>query len=266
MPTPKSLTGSKNQPGPFSLENAIMILSDNFLIVLMVLAAFIGGFFVGSIWTENQLLRNGGVANLGGTTAPAAGQPVAEGEQAEPPIENMPEVSKDEHILGNPDAKVLIVEYSDMNCPFCRRFHPTMKQIVADYGDDVAWVYRHFPFQGQNSTDAAVVSECIAESKGNDAFWKYADSITAKADVAGSLTPQIIVEAAAEVGLTEAQVTACKADTKFQEMVTAKRDGGAAAGVTGTPASIIVTADGPQEFVSGALPIDQLKTTIDAYL
>ena len=259
---------TKNPAGPFSLESAISILSDNFLIVLMVLAAFIGGFFVGSIWTENQLLRNGGLANVGGAAVPAAaGQPAAAaGEEVAPPIEKMPELTNADHKFGNQNAKITIVEYSDMNCPFCRKFHPTMKQLIADYGDDVAWVYRHFPFQGQNSTDAAVVSECIADSKGNDAFWKFVDSITAKADLGGGLSPEIIVAAAGEVGLSEAQVTACKADTKFQQIVTAQRDGGAATGVTGTPASIIVTADGPQEFVSGALPIEQLKTTVEKYL
>lgn len=233
--------------------------------MLMVLTSFIGGFFVGSIWTENQLLRTGGLA-AAGAAVPAAGQPAAAGEPVAPPIENMPEITSADHVFGTAKAKVTIVEYSDMNCPFCRKFHPTMKQLIADYGDDVAWVYRHFPFQGQNSTDAAVVSECIADSKGNDAFWKFIDSVTKKSDLDGGLSPAIIVSAAGEAGLSEAQVTACKADTKFQQIVTAQRDGGAAAGVTGTPASIIVTADGPQEFISGALPIEQLKTSVDKYL
>lgn len=259
------MSTTKNPSGPFSIESAITLFSNNFLIVLMILASFIGGFFVGSIWTENQLLRNGGLA-AGGVAAPVAGQPAAAGEQVAPPIENMPEITNADHVLGNKNAKVTIVEYSDMNCPFCRRFHPTMKQLIADYGDDVAWVYRHFPFQGQNSTDAAVVSECIADSKGNDAFWKYVDSITTKADAGSGLSPEIIVAAAGEVGLSEAQVTACKADTKFQQIVTAQRDGGTASGVTGTPASIIVTADGAQEFVSGALPLEQLKASVDKYL
>src|SRR5262245_460539 len=56
-------------------------------------------------------------------------------------------VQKDDHVLGNPNAKVVIVEYSDPECPFCRQFHDTMHQVINEYGGngDVAWVYRHFP-------------------------------------------------------------------------------------------------------------------------
>ena len=56
-------------------------------------------------------------------------------------------VDSEDHIFGNPDAPVKLVEYSDFECPFCKRVHPTLKKIMADYGIDgeVAWVYRHFP-------------------------------------------------------------------------------------------------------------------------
>lgn len=251
---------------PFSFESAVSMLSENFLIVVFVLMSFLAGFFVGSIWTENELLRSGtAIGGTAGTGAAAPGQ-VADA-APEPQIELLPEITDADHVLGSRDAAVTIVEYSDMNCPFCRRFHPTMKQVVEDYNGQVAWVYRHFAFQTQDSTDGAVLSECIAATKGNDAFWEFTDVLFEKADAQGSLSRALLVEAAAAVGLSEAQATECIASPEYQEVVTAMRDGGAAAGVTGTPASILVTADGgPQEFISGALPIDQIKATIDQYL
>ena len=77
-------------------------------------------------------------------------------------------ISADDHILGNPNAPVKIVEYSDFECPFCKRFHDTMNQIMDEYGKsgDVAWVFRHFPLDQLHPVKArteAVASECISE-------------------------------------------------------------------------------------------------------
>jgi len=87
-------------------------------------------------------------------------------------------VEEGEHILGNPaNAQVTIIEYSDFECPFCARFHPTLKRIVSESNGNVAWVYRQFPLTQihQNALERAIASECVAKIKGNDAFWKYAD-------------------------------------------------------------------------------------------
>ena len=69
-------------------------------------------------------------------------------------------VSEDDHILGNKDAKVVIIEYSDTECPYCKVFHNTLHNIV-DGNEEVAWVYRHYPipelhkkaFYEANATD-----------------------------------------------------------------------------------------------------------------
>ena len=85
-------------------------------------------------------------------------------------------ISGDDHIFGNKNADVIIVEYSDFECPFCQQFHPTLKQIVADYDGQVAWAYRHLPLESLghvNAKPAAEASECVAELGGNDAFWQY---------------------------------------------------------------------------------------------
>lgn len=95
------------------------------------------------------------------------------------PTLNVPAVNKDtDHIKGDKDASITIIEYSDMECPYCQRFHPTMQQVINDYGDKVNWVYRHFPLTSihPNAMNLALSSECVAELEGNDKFWEFVDS------------------------------------------------------------------------------------------
>src|SRR3990172_9010082 len=83
-----------------------------------------------------------------------------------------------DHIRGDPAAPVTLVEYSDFECPFCKRFHGTVKKLVDESGGRVRWVFRHFPLDDLHPVKArkeAVASECAAELGGNDAFWKFAD-------------------------------------------------------------------------------------------
>lgn len=87
--------------------------------------------------------------------------------------------SADDHIIGSPTAPIVLVEYSDFQCPFCKMIHPSLKQIVSESNGQIAWVYRDFPLyqihpEAENSANAA---ECIAALKGNDAFWKFGDAI-----------------------------------------------------------------------------------------
>lgn len=79
-----------------------------------------------------------------------------------------------DHIFGNPNAKIKIVEYSDFECPYCKNFQKTLNKIVTESDGSVSWVYRHWPLH-QNSVEKLVAAECIAKIKGNDAFWKYSD-------------------------------------------------------------------------------------------
>jgi protein-disulfide isomerase len=85
---------------------------------------------------------------------------------------------KTDHIRGNPNASVAVIEYSDYQCPFCKAVHPTYQKIMDTYGDDVMWVYRHYPLPFHpHAQKAAEGGECAAELGGNDAFWKYTDQL-----------------------------------------------------------------------------------------
>lgn len=88
-------------------------------------------------------------------------------------------VSSDDHILGNVSAKIIVIEYSDLECPFCKVFHNTMHQVVEKSNGDVAWVYRHYPIPQLHpkAFREAEATECAWEQKGNDGFWKYTDKL-----------------------------------------------------------------------------------------
>ena len=86
-------------------------------------------------------------------------------------VKNVRPVSRErDHIYGNPDAVISLIEYSDFECPFCKRFHTTPKEIVDAYGGRVNWVYRHFPLAMHNpgAQKQAEASECANELGGND--------------------------------------------------------------------------------------------------
>lgn len=90
-------------------------------------------------------------------------------------------VTEKDRIAGNPQADLTIVEYSDPECPFCKRFHETMMQAMDEYGKQgkVAWVYRHFPLDAIHSKarHEAEAIECAGELGGNDKFWEYVNTL-----------------------------------------------------------------------------------------
>jgi protein-disulfide isomerase len=91
----------------------------------------------------------------------------------------VPEVTEQDHVNGSREARIQVIEYSDFDCPFCGRFHETMNQLISEYGEagDVAWVYRHSPIEQlhPNAKEKSVVSECISELEGEEAFWEFTD-------------------------------------------------------------------------------------------
>jgi protein-disulfide isomerase len=91
----------------------------------------------------------------------------------------MAPVTDKDHIKGDISAPVKIVEYSDLECPFCKRFHTTMQDVVKSYDGKVAWVFRQFPLAQLHpkAVKEAEAAECVASLGGNAAFWKFIDKV-----------------------------------------------------------------------------------------
>lgn len=166
-------------------------------------------------------------------------------------------VTDEDHVRGDIDkAKVVIVEYSDYECPFCGRHHPTMLDIMDQYGDDVAWVYRHFPLSFHpEAKPAALAAECAAEQ---NKFWEYTDELFTNQS---SLGDDYYGELATDLGLNRSQFDDCLESEKYASKVTSDTSSGRAAGVSGTPATFV-----NGQMVSGAVPLETFVDLIDAEL
>ncbi len=176
-------------------------------------------------------------------------------------------VSDDDWYQGGKDAEVTIVEFSDLECPFCKTFHPTMQQVVDTYGDKVKWVYRHFPLTSIHSKaqKEAEAAECAGELGGNVAFWKYINRVYEVTPANNGLDPAKLPEIAQEIGLNKQKFETCLNSGKHAKDVQADAQSGVAAGARGTPYSVLIAGD--QKIpLSGALPFEQIKSTIDSLL
>ncbi len=179
-------------------------------------------------------------------------------------------ITDKDHIKGSKDAKIVVVEYSDFECPFCKRFHFTMNKLVNEYEGDVAWVYRHFPLDvlhPKNARKAALASECVASMAGNDAFWRFTDKyfeITPANDL--NNLDKTLPELAKAAGVSYTELVKCVESKRFADKVEEDAQNAQATGGQGTPWNIIVTKDGRYLPLSGAMPYETMKKIIDKIL
>ena len=176
-------------------------------------------------------------------------------------------ITESDHILGNPNAPIKIVEYSDIDCPFCSQFHDTMNQIVDEYGPSgqVAWVFRHFPLPQlhPDATLKAEASECVADLAGNSAFWGYMDRLFEREDE----TRADLALIAREVGVNTNEFNECLNGNEFEDDVQEDAADARRAGGQGTPHSIIVIEEtGERVPLQGAQPYESVKQIIDTIL
>lgn len=177
---------------------------------------------------------------------------------------------KRDHIYGRPDALVSLIEYSDFECPFCKRFHPTAKRAVDSSRGQINWVYRHFPLEFHNplAQKEAEASECAGALGGNEAFWRYADLIYERTRSNGNgLSPKSLTPFAGEIGLDEGEFRKCLEEGRFTARVQEDYDEGVRIGITGTPGNIVLNNEtGDVAPAPGAIPYEALREVIDRLL
>lgn len=231
---------------------------------------------IGSVIISLAILINGGVIKFKGVTsqgsasAPVAQAPTAPQVPPSEPTAGPVEPLKDEdHVRGNRNARILLFEYSDLECPFCKRFHPTAKQVVDEYKGQVAWVYRHFPLDQIHSKadKEAEATECAKDQGGEDGFWKMTDKIFEVTPSNNGLDPETLPKLASDLGLNQATFKTCLDSGKYAAHVEEDYQGGIKAGITGTPGNILLdTKTNKTKLIPGALPFDQFKIAIDDLL
>ena len=158
--------------------------------------------------------------------------------------------------LGPADAPVTIVEFSDYQCPYCRRAQPALDQLLSQYGDKVRFVHRDFPLDGHpRAVPSARAARCAGEQ---GRFWEYhRDLLSAP----GDLGDQDLSARAARVGLDAGRFSSCLSSDRHEDVVRQGLQDGARSNVSATPTLFI-----NGRMVMGARPFDQLQEVVDAEL
>lgn len=226
---------------------------SNFIIALLIVVSFFAGYL---FFKVKNLEQKNVVQNQ-------QNQPQ---QQAQAPTElKIKKPETNEHWRGPKDVRYVWVEYSDLECPFCKKNHPDLQKLLKEYEGKIAWVYRHFPLafhpKAQKSAEAV---ECATELGGNDAFWKMTDLIFEKMpDMQLADLPSI----AGQAGLDQNALKSCLDSNKFEQQVKNQSNEGNQAGVRATPTGVIYDLKtGKTQVVEGAYPYDSLKQSLDAFM
>ncbi len=250
---------------------SIPSLGGNLTPVLVVLL-IVASFFIGSLYTKVQVLEKGGTTVAG---AQANNQGPAAAAQPQQPTKGVASVD-DDPVLGDKDASVTIVEFSDYECPFCKRhFDDTFPQLVKNYVDTgkVKIVYRDFPlsFHDPMATKEAVAANCAREQGGDKMYFEFHDEIFKRTVSNGNgLDDAKIKTIATDLLLNISSFTTCLSNKAMEDEVKKDIADGTAAGASGTPTFLIgkTTKDGKVEgdLVVGAQPFAAFQAVIDPLL
>ena len=175
-----------------------------------------------------------------------------------------------DHILGNPDAAVKVVEYMDLECPHCKIFNTTMHQIMDYYGTSgkVAWVERPFPLGSihDKAPKEAEAAECAADQGGDAMYYKYVDKVFEVTPSNNGLDPAQLPVIAKDVGIVNIdQFNQCLSSGKYTKRVSDSYSDAIAAGGQGPP-YILVMVGTDSVVLNGAQPYDSMRAAIDTVL
>ena len=180
-------------------------------------------------------------------------------------------IDDNDHIIGSPNARIIIVEYSDTECAFCKIFHQSLLSIMQEYGGDgkVAWVYRHFPIAEihSKSLKQAEALECAAVLGGNGTFWEYTNNLYEVTPSNNGLEDSELPKIASRVGLPVDKFNICLESGEFGPRVASDIQNAEELGALGTPYSVLIdTKSGEHYPIEGAYPYAELKQVIDLIL
>jgi protein-disulfide isomerase len=239
------------------------IVSSKLTPVLVVLL-IIGSFFLGSLTTKVKMLEKG--SNNAQPTAVAQPPQVTKGVAS----------VDDDPILGDKNAPITIIEFSDYECPFCKRhFESTHPELVKRYIDTgkVKLVFRDFPlsFHDPMATKEAVAATCAREQGGDKKYFEFHDEIFKRTTSNGKgLDDAKIQTIASDLKLNMKTFTSCLSNTAKADEVKKDVADGSAAGASGTPTFLIgkSTSDGKidGDLLVGAQPFAAFQAVIDPLL
>lgn len=230
---------------------------NGYLITTIIIFAFLLGMLTNKVLYLENAVKTASKAQTNQAAAPAPTEP--------------PAVVKVDNghlpLLGNANAKVTVVEFSDFQCPFCKSFFDnTSPQLNDTYikTGKIKFAYRQFPLTSihPNAQISAEASECAEEQ---NRFWEYHDTLFKNQEtwtpLSGTDVINSLTDLAGQVGMDTNQFSTCLSTHKYKSVVDADESAGSAVGVNGTPTFFV---NGHR--LVGAVPFDQFKTLIDQEL
>ncbi|MEN9880998.1 MAG: hypothetical protein RLZZ308_181 [Candidatus Parcubacteria bacterium] len=180
----------------------------------------------------------------------------------------------DDLLTGKTKSDIIVVEYSDTECPFCAQLQPTIKKIQEEYASKVAFAYRYFPLTQihPNAFDEAKAIHCVGKLSGAEKRRAYINTLFDTKLSRQNMTLQKGEKErfAKETGVDEASFTSCMSDTSTDTAVTNSMQDGINAGVQGTPATFVLKRDGSTYevigMIDGARPYEYFKAVLEEAL
>jgi len=173
--------------------------------------------------------------------------------------------SGEQHIYGSADARITVIEFSDLECPYCKGFHNTLRTVVAKSKKNINWQWMNYPlkFHNPSALQQAIIGECVAEYKDNKTFWVYLDEIFAKSRGNGKGVVNLRELTINVTGMTNIEYESCLDNVEMAQRVQVQMEVAKQYGITSTPSSIIMDNKTKKvSVVSGALGVEALYSAI----
>lgn len=175
-------------------------------------------------------------------------------------------VTAEDYIRGNPNAPILIIEYSDYDCPFCKQYHVTLNRIIDEYGltGKVAWVYRQFPIAQlhPNSPKVSQAALCVGQLGGNDAFWTFTDMIFEEREIDEATNVVRIPDYVEAAGVEQEAYISCMDSGQTVAKVESSVEDAFNIGARGTPYTVLVVGN-QQAVINGAQPYETVRDIVE---
>ena len=174
------------------------------------------------------------------------------------------DVPEGKNIYGNINARFTMVEFSDLECPFCKRFHDTPKKIVEASKGMVNWQWKHLPLDFHNpaAKRQSIAAECVREQKGNKAFWVFLDDVFNKSRGNGQGVEDL-ASLVAGVGANVTEAQKCISNGSYNDKIAEDIKQATNNGINGTPATFIVdNSTGRTQLLGGAQPPQAIMAVI----
>ena len=232
-------------------EDTVTFKRSHFYSALTVLA-FAAGVLLGYVvWGVDSAARVNPTANQ------APGAVVEAPVTAQPEFKRYDIPTENSYAIGPADAPITIVEFSDYQCPFCRRWHDEVYgELLAAYPGKIRLVYRHFPLSSihPNATSAAEAAMCAGEQ---DAYWPFHEKLFSS-EALGNNT---YLQYAQDLGLNMSSFESCLSDRKYQQAVDEDLNFAVDLGIRSTPTFFVNGLA-----IVGAQPLDVFQQIIDKEL